>query len=372
MILNSILCLVTLGIGHFQNPVSTGQLQAFFTATKTSTAPVLVKIPFSQASIYLGDEVGSTATYQNGFPENSDGSGTAINVSVPANTISDYQSIHGSFDGSEFGVRWRYNASASFTVQVDEGSPFAVLNPEAHRTVEGRVGPLNYEVQQITHTGLAPGHHTFRLMFASGQNAVLLGLVVDEVAKAPPITRVAQVGHSGLVGVGPSNAATFLPYNPSVGTSAYFAYTSKVIYSNWTSSPITIYFSGASASVSGATVSNPCVLTVSNTSGIVTGTPICIYNVGGTTTANSTTPIFAQVLTSSTIALFSDAACTSGIAGVGTYSSGGTVLYLNLQHSIPANDIWDASFTTPVGSSLWSQFCASAGVTYLPVGGFFN
>jgi hypothetical protein len=81
---------------------------------------------------------------------------------------------------------------------------------------------------------------------------------------------------------------------------------------------------GFGCTVSGATVATPSVLTCSAAHNLVTGDQVQITGVGGTTTDNTTA--YALVLSSTTFSIWADAATTAtAIAGVGTYTSGGSV-----------------------------------------------
>ncbi len=75
--------------------------------------------------------------------------------------------------------------------------------------------------------------------------------------------------------------------------------------------------------VSGATVATPSVITCAAAHNLVTGDQVQITGIVGTTTDN--TLAYANVLTSTTFSIYSDAALTVGITGTGTYSSGGKV-----------------------------------------------
>jgi hypothetical protein len=75
--------------------------------------------------------------------------------------------------------------------------------------------------------------------------------------------------------------------------------------------------------VSGATVATPSVITCSAAHNPITGDQVQITGVGGTTTDN--TLAYVTVLSSTTFAIYSDAAQTMGITGTGTYTSGGLV-----------------------------------------------
>jgi hypothetical protein len=81
----------------------------------------------------------------------------------------------------------------------------------------------------------------------------------------------------------------------------------------------------AGCTVSGATVATPSVITCTAAHKLIDGDQVQIINVGGTTTVNTTG--FAKVTgqSTTTFALYSDAALTTGVTGTGSYTSGGTV-----------------------------------------------
>lgn len=79
----------------------------------------------------------------------------------------------------------------------------------------------------------------------------------------------------------------------------------------------------ATKSVTNATVATPSVITTSDAHGLVTGDVVTISAVGGTTTVNGT--FVVTVLTSTTFSV--------PVAGVGVYTSGGTVTPLGAINS---------------------------------------
>lgn len=91
----------------------------------------------------------------------------------------------------------------------------------------------------------------------------------------------------------------------------------------------------ATKSVSGATVANPSVITTSAAHGLVTGDVVTISGVGGTTTVNGT--FVVTVLTSTTFSV--------PVAGVGAYTSGGTVTPLGAINSNTASGAAEIYFT---------------------------
>ncbi len=83
-------------------------------------------------------------------------------------------------------------------------------------------------------------------------------------------------------------------------------------------------FSGAplSATITGASNANPIVITTSSTNGLTSGQPVSITGVGGNTNANGT--FFVKVLSPTSFELYTDALLTTGRAGNGAYTSGGS------------------------------------------------
>jgi hypothetical protein len=75
--------------------------------------------------------------------------------------------------------------------------------------------------------------------------------------------------------------------------------------------------------VSGASVATPSVITCAAPHNLITGDQVQITGIGGTTTDN--TLAYVTVLSSTTFAIYSDAAQTMGITGTGSYTSGGLV-----------------------------------------------
>ena len=75
--------------------------------------------------------------------------------------------------------------------------------------------------------------------------------------------------------------------------------------------------------ITGATVATPSVLTCSSADNFIAGDQVQITGVGGTTTDN--TLAYVLPITATTFSIWSDAQTTaSPIAGVGTYTSGGS------------------------------------------------
>lgn len=77
--------------------------------------------------------------------------------------------------------------------------------------------------------------------------------------------------------------------------------------------------------VSGATVATPSVITCTAAHGLIDGDQVQVTGIVGTTTDNTTAYAKVTGYSTTTMALYSDAGLTVGIAGVGTYSSGGKV-----------------------------------------------
>jgi hypothetical protein len=91
----------------------------------------------------------------------------------------------------------------------------------------------------------------------------------------------------------------------------------------------------ATKSVSGATVADPSVITTTTDHGLVTGDVVTIAAVGGTTTVNGTWVV--TVISSTTFSV--------PIAGVGAYTSGGTVTPLGAINSNTAAGAAEIYFT---------------------------
>ncbi len=83
-------------------------------------------------------------------------------------------------------------------------------------------------------------------------------------------------------------------------------------------------FSGdpLSANISGATNANPIVITTTSTTGLVNGQTVSISGVQGNTNANGLA--FVKVISPTTYELYTNAALTTGKAGNGAYTSGGS------------------------------------------------
>lgn len=78
--------------------------------------------------------------------------------------------------------------------------------------------------------------------------------------------------------------------------------------------------------ISGATNATPIVVTCGGAHGLVDGDGVFVASVGGNTNANGT--FFAKVTgySTTTFALYSDAALATGVAGNSAYTSGGTAI----------------------------------------------
>jgi hypothetical protein len=83
-------------------------------------------------------------------------------------------------------------------------------------------------------------------------------------------------------------------------------------------------FTNDVATVTGATNATPIVMTTSAAHGLDNGMPVFIAGVGGNTNANGS--YFAKRLTSTTFELYTDSGLTTGRAGNGAYTSGGTTI----------------------------------------------
>lgn len=79
--------------------------------------------------------------------------------------------------------------------------------------------------------------------------------------------------------------------------------------------------------VSDATNASPIVITTTTAHGLEDGMAVRPFNVGGNTAAN--VKGYADVLTTTTFAMYSDADLTTAIAGNGAYTSGGHVATVN-------------------------------------------
>lgn len=199
----------------------------------------LVMVPF-QAARYASQAIGATASYQRGITYNPDGSGTAINVSVP--TGSNGVRIFQLFEGSTFGLRYRANLLTqrvdAITVSVD-GVP-VTFNPEA------ALADLNLESSQdmyfghtVTHRDLPEGTHLAEIVLTSGpatRSIVLLGYLADQAAGYSPPTRFHQMVIGGAVGT----SFSYVKYGDAPEDLAAI---SRIAYSNSTESPITVTLS---------------------------------------------------------------------------------------------------------------------------------
>jgi hypothetical protein len=79
--------------------------------------------------------------------------------------------------------------------------------------------------------------------------------------------------------------------------------------------------------ISGASVATPSVLTCTGVHRLADCDPVQVAGVGGTTTVNTTGYAKVTGQSTSTFALYSDAALTVGITGTGAYTSGGTASF---------------------------------------------
>lgn len=83
-------------------------------------------------------------------------------------------------------------------------------------------------------------------------------------------------------------------------------------------------FTNDVGTVTGATNATPIVITTSAAHGLDNGMPVFIASVGGNTNANGS--YYAKKLTSTTFELYTDSGLTTGRAGNGAYTSGGTTI----------------------------------------------
>lgn len=113
--------------------------------------------------------------------------------------------------------------------------------------------------------------------------------------------------------------------------------------------------------ITGATNATPIVITTSVEHGLVDGQMVAISGVLGNTAANVT--CFANQLSATTFALYTDSGLITPIAGSGAYTSGGEV-FSTLSVTVAADDstveIDITSLTVPAGATGWNIYRKSA------------
>lgn len=114
-------------------------------------------------------------------------------------------------------------------------------------------------------------------------------------------------------------------------------------------------FTNDVGTVTGATNATPIVITTSAAHGLDNGMPVFIASVGGNTNANGS--YFAKRLTSTTFELYTDSGLTTGRAGNGAYTSGGTTIA-----ATPGDGI-GIGFNGVNDTNIFSEFYAAGVVT---------
>ena len=201
----------------------------------------LVPTPLPAISTY--QEIGGTATasfQRSGQAFNTDGSLTGWNI-VSSNSAGNYAALWFAFYGSTLGVRMRHDCGA-FSVTVDGGDAVRVKNLEGYLAGESRQASANHDVATITHRDLGPGIHFGKIIFGQNVNGFINGIIVEKGPNNFPRTMRHTIQASALVAV-PTSAATFNPYDNSMGSGYPFTSVSKVIYSNPTAGALTLTWS---------------------------------------------------------------------------------------------------------------------------------
>ena len=113
---------------------------------------------------------------------------------------------------------------------------------------------------------------------------------------------------------------------------ALFALSAVLAFSAFSAVPVAIETARAhtaagsfGCTVSGETVATPSVLTCTAAHGLVDGDQVQVTGIVGTTTDNVTGYAKVTSYSTTTFALYSDAALSAGVTGTGAYSSGGKV-----------------------------------------------
>lgn len=191
----------------------------------------LVKIPFrdGQVSIHLN---GSTAkTVSSHIFENEDGTGTGLNVSVPVG-LGNGVRIRLPFYGRVFGVRWRRQAGAGdFSVAID-GVPYGLFKGNHQYLENEAAGVIDGETLVVVEDSLDDGLHYAEIVVQNKEvtNAILFfGILVSKSAGYTEIPRIPQI-------IDPVS----LPTTTSSISIGQCRYLSEIVYSNPTSSAVTV------------------------------------------------------------------------------------------------------------------------------------
>lgn len=202
----------------------------------------LAPLPFD-ALQYYADLIGSaTATYQTqGVWSNPDGSGTGVNVSVPAGLTQGVR-IWLPFYGRGFGVRWRRDTAttAAISVAVNGQAVQVATGYLPLLTAEGLTTQFaDAEARAVTHDHLAnDGPHVAEIVVVSDPSATqtitLYGVLVDARAGNRTLPRLAQVQTASTLTTGAVEIPT------GRGTSLAMRGIRKVLYANTSAGAVTV------------------------------------------------------------------------------------------------------------------------------------
>lgn len=208
-----------------QSPVATRQLQGD-----------LVCVPLRDSNYYL-ENVGATVVFQNnGVPYNEDGTMTGLYVSVPQG-LSKGVRIRFPFYGRVFGIRHKKTDSVpDFSVVID-GVAFKVSGEHTYLRLDGATSVVDGECGVVVADDLNDGVHYAEIVIyskASGATTVILtGYLAER-----------RVGYSEKRRVNTLMAAVAVTTSAvaiSVGSfESKIRYVEKIIFTNTTSSPITV------------------------------------------------------------------------------------------------------------------------------------
>ena len=161
----------------------------------------VVPIPFDSGNYYAEIIGSATAAQQTtGVYTNPDGSGSSINVSVPAG-LTQGMRIWVPFYGRAFGIRWRRDTATcpNISVIVDGQAVMVATGYSDRLTIEGLTTQMSTdaEARAMTHDHLAGGAHMAEIVIASDPSLTttitLYGYLGDERAGYRQLPRLGHL-----------------------------------------------------------------------------------------------------------------------------------------------------------------------------------
>jgi len=206
----------------------------------------LIAIPFTRNAYKIDTGgAGSSGSIQDGNTTwNTDGSMSAMYLSADSGGFAE---VTFAFYGTKFGVRFRYDAKP-FGVKVDGGKVVPVYtnrrrDGEQYLNIEAKNSGNNHEVRVVTHPELSDGIHFARIQVSKGNSVMLAGYLVSDRAGYRAPTRVCIT--SDPITVSNGSLASISPVCALMGSSAYFRYVTKMIYTNTTAGALTLTVANA-------------------------------------------------------------------------------------------------------------------------------